>query len=115
MPPLNRAARSLAAGSILALGASAAVAAGETEAYHTLWRACLGRAFAGQTLLTGRDLAADAALRACRGAEGAYVAALATSPLLDEADVARARPSLAARARTRLLESTTPEPRTASR
>ena len=111
MPPLSRAVRSLAAGSLLALIACAAAGASEAEARHTHWRACLDRAFAAQTLITGRDLAADTALKACRGAEEAYAAALATSPLLDPADVARVRPLLAARARAWLLGSA----RTASR
>ncbi len=62
-------------------------------------RLCRGRG------LHGRDLAADAALRSCRGEENAYLAALSDSPLLDADDIAQARPDLVARARAALLET----------
>ncbi|MGU3666243.1 hypothetical protein ACLBX9_18825 [Methylobacterium sp. A49B] len=80
-------------------------AASETEGRHALWRDCLTRNFQIEAALTERDLAADAAFRACRGAEDAYLAALAGSPLLDEDDVARARPLLAGRIRAWLVGS----------
>ncbi|MCJ2058557.1 hypothetical protein MKL09_18640 [Methylobacterium sp. J-048] len=80
-------------------------AAGETEVRHESWRVCLSRNFQIQAALTDPDLAADAAFQACRGAEDAYLAALARSPLLDDDDVARARPRLAGRIRAWLVGS----------
>ncbi|MCJ2092509.1 hypothetical protein MKK67_08355 [Methylobacterium sp. J-072] len=72
---------------------------------HGGWRDCLSRNFRIQAALTDPDLAADAAFRACRGAEDAYLAALARSPLLDDDDIARARPMLAGRIRAWLVGS----------
>jgi hypothetical protein len=83
----------------------AAWAASETEGRHSDWRDCLSRNYRIQAALTARDLAADAAFQACRGAEDAYLAALAGSPLLDDDDVARARPLLAGRIRAWLVGS----------
>ena len=79
--------------------------AGEAEARQGRWRECLSRNFDLQFALTGRDLAADAAFRACRGAETAYLAALIDSPLLDDDDIARARPALSGRIRAWLIGS----------
>lgn len=78
--------------------------AGDAAAAHQSWSDCLGRAYVAGAAYTGRDLAADAALRACRGAEGAYLAALSTSPLLDADDIAQARPQMVARARAALTD-----------
>jgi hypothetical protein len=78
-------------------------AGGETEMRHGNWRDCLSRNFDVQATLTDPDPAADAAFRACRGAEEAYLTALARSPLLDDDDVARARPMLAGRIRAWLV------------
>ena len=72
---------------------------------HTIWRDCLARNFKVQAALTARDLAADAAFQACRAPEEAYLAALTGSPLLDEEDVARARPLLAGRIRAWLISN----------
>ncbi|WP_457106829.1 hypothetical protein [Methylobacterium sp. P5_C11] len=80
-----------------------AQAAGETAMRHETWRDCLSRNFRIQAVLTERDLAADAAFVACRGPEEAYLTALASSPLLDEVDVARARPLVAGRIRAWLI------------
>lgn len=78
-------------------------AGGEAETRHDLWRDCLSRNFQIQATLTERDLAADAAFRACRGPEDAYLSALAGSPLLADEDVVRARPLLAGRIRAWLI------------
>ena len=93
-PPLS-AARLARAAALLTLLLCAPASAGEAETLHGSWRACLSRNFALQSAITGRDLAADNAFHACRSAEDAYLAALAASPLLDEDDLARARPALA--------------------
>ena len=62
---------------LLLLGAAGPVrAASETESRHAVWRDCLSRNFGIQAALTERDLAADAAFRACRSAEEAYLTAL---------------------------------------
>ncbi|MDP4023935.1 hypothetical protein Q8W71_14990 [Methylobacterium sp. NEAU 140] len=99
MKPLSR----LAAGALLVAVIAGPAAAGEAESHQGAWRSCLDRNFRVEAALTDRTLAADAALRTCRPAEEAYLGALATSSLLDADDVARARPALAARARTWLL------------
>lgn len=77
--------------------------AGAAAELHGAWRVCLHRSFGLQASLSGRMPAADAALRACRDAEEAYLAALSASPLLDGDDVARVRPALLMRARDWLL------------
>jgi hypothetical protein len=71
----------------------------DAAASHAAWHDCLRQAYGLRATLSGRDLAADAALRACRGAENAYLAALSTSPLLDADDVTRVRPALVIKAR----------------
>lgn len=83
--------------------AGAARAESPVGAQHAAWKSCLHETFALQAALSGRSLAADTALRDCRGAEAAYLDALAASPLVDDADVARVRPALLARARGWLL------------
>ncbi|WP_430911262.1 hypothetical protein [Methylobacterium sp. sgz302541] len=88
--------------SLLALSSLPALA-GEAAERHAAWQGCLSRSFALQSAMTGRRLAADAALRQCRQAETAYLDALAASPLLDPEDVARARPMLLVRAREGLV------------
>jgi hypothetical protein len=93
----------LLAALLLVAASGAARATGETEIRHAAWRDCVGRNFRIQAALTERDLAFDAAFRACRSAEEAYLAALAGSPLLDDDDVARARPLLAGRIRAWLV------------
>ena len=70
--------------------------------WHETWRDCLSRNFRIQAVLTERDLAADAAFIACRGPPEAYLTALASSPLLDDADVARP-PLVAGRIRAWLI------------
>jgi hypothetical protein len=85
--------------------------AGDAAGAHQTWRECLGHAYLTGAAYTGRDLAADAAIRACRGEETAYLAALSTSPLLDEDDMAQARPQLIARARAQLLAMVNTGPR----
>ena len=100
---------------LVALGLVAALAglgcapamAGEAADRHAAWQGCLSRNFSVQAAMTGRTLAADAALRNCRGAETAYLTALSASPLLDPEDVARARPALLVRARNGLVARTT--------
>ncbi|MCJ2121009.1 hypothetical protein [Methylobacterium sp. J-077] len=103
MTPASLASPLLLATMLLVCGP--AHAGGETEMRHGGWRDCLSRNFRIQAALTDPDLAADAAFRACRGAEDAYLAALARSPLLDDDDVARARPMLAGRIRAWLVGS----------
>jgi hypothetical protein len=78
-------------------------AAGGVAELHGAWRGCLHRSFGLQASLSGRMIAADAALRQCREAEEAYLAALSTSPLLDAEDVGRVRPALLMRAKDWLL------------
>lgn len=75
----------------------------DVAALHAAWQGCLHRSFGLRASLTSPNLAADDALRACRGPEEAYLAALSVSPLLDDADVTRVRPALLARARGWLL------------
>ncbi|SEN70753.1 hypothetical protein SAMN02799625_01775 [Methylobacterium sp. UNC300MFChir4.1] len=88
---------------LVAAACGTARAASETEARHAAWRDCVSRNFRIQAALTDRDLAADAAFRACRTAEDAYLATLAASPLLDDEDIGRARPLLAGRMRAWLV------------
>ncbi|MEE7438554.1 hypothetical protein [Methylobacterium oryzae] len=88
---------------LVAAACGTARAASETEARHAAWRDCVSRNFRIQAALTDRDLAADAAFRACRTTEDAYLATLAASPLLDDEDVGRARPLLAGRMRAWLV------------
>ncbi|SDN60186.1 hypothetical protein SAMN05216360_109252 [Methylobacterium phyllostachyos] len=90
---------------LLVANACPARADGEAAMRHAVWRDCLARNFRVQVTLTARDLAADAAFRACRDPEAAYLAALTGSPLLDDEDVARARPLLAGRNRTWLISN----------
>lgn len=75
-------------------------------ALHAAWQGCLRRSFGLSATLSSPTLAADDALRACRGSEEAYLAALSVSPLVDGDDVARVRPALLARARGWLLGRT---------
>ncbi|GJE14509.1 MULTISPECIES: hypothetical protein [Methylobacterium] len=95
----------LVAALLVAGAAGPARAASETESRHAVWRDCLRRNFGIQAALTERDLAADAAFQACRSAEENYLSALSGSPLLDDEDVARARPLLAGRIRAWLVGS----------
>ncbi|MCJ2015280.1 hypothetical protein [Methylobacterium sp. J-076] len=85
-----------------ALLAPAAALAGDAAAAHSSWKSCLDHAYVSRAAVTGQDLAAAAALRACRGEETAYLSALSASPLLDGDDIAQARPELVARARAAL-------------
>lgn len=80
-----------------------ATQAGEVAERHSEWRGCLHRTFAFQAALTGRAMAADITLKTCRLREEAYLAALASSPLVDGEDVARVRPALLQRARDWLI------------
>ncbi|GJE26768.1 hypothetical protein [Methylobacterium organophilum] len=77
--------------------------AGAAGQSHAAWQSCLREAYGLKAALSGKTLAADAALRECRDRENAYLAALSTSPLLDDEDVARVRPALVARARIWLM------------
>lgn len=88
---------------MVSAAAAQAEAAGEVAARHSAWRGCLHRTFGVQSALTGRTLAADAALKHCHESESAYLTALAASPLVDGDDVARVRPALLQRARGWLL------------
>ncbi len=72
-------------------------------ARHAAWQACLDETFADQIRTTSRSFAATKAVSTCQDREEAYLGALAGSPLLDGADVARIRPALVARARDRLM------------
>ena len=99
----------LLAAAILAVQTGAAQA-GEVAERHSEWRGCLHRTFAFQAALTGRATAADLTLKACRRREEAYLAALASSPLVDGEDVARVRPALLQRARDWLLSGPTSRP-----
>ncbi|MCJ2136834.1 hypothetical protein MKK69_22745 [Methylobacterium sp. J-026] len=107
MPPARHILPVPIAVAMLVLGlsctAGAAGAAGETATRHTIWRDCLARNFRIHAALTARDRAADAAFRACRTPESAYLDALAGSPLLDDEDVTHARPLLAGRLRAWLI------------
>lgn len=104
MPPVRLVSPIVLAATVLLAGAPGrAMADGEPETHHRIWRDCLSRTFRIQVALTGRDLAADVAFAACRGAEAAYLATLARSPLLDADDIARARPLLADRNRAWLV------------
>ncbi|KQP42437.1 hypothetical protein ASF49_00840 [Methylobacterium sp. Leaf104] len=90
---------------LLAFVASAAAQEAPTVTErHASWRACLNRNFALEVALSSRVIAADAALRACRPSEQAYLTALSASPLVDGDDVARVRPALLLRARGWLLD-----------
>ncbi len=100
----------LIAASLVGLIPGGAMAGDAATAHHS-WQACLGQAYVTGASYTGRDLAADAALRACRGEESAYLTALSASPLLDAEDIAQARPELVARARTQLLATVVAGPR----
>lgn len=97
----------LSAAAIMVALTGAPAQAGDAASAHSSWNSCLGRAYVDSAAFTGRDLAADAALRACRGEENAYLAALSASPLLDADDIALARPDLVARARATLLDTVT--------
>ncbi|WP_244480666.1 hypothetical protein [Methylobacterium sp. Leaf399] len=100
-------------GMILAVGlAGSAIpaSAGDVATLHATWRGCLERSFSLQAVLTSRTLAADTAVRTCRESETAYLAALSTSPLVDDDDVARVRPALLQRARGWLLGVQTTQP-----
>ena len=106
MPPARRVPSIPFRAAVLFVGLSGpAWATGETATRHALWRDCLARTFHIQAALTARDLAADAAFQACRAPEDAYLAALTDSPLLDDEDVAHARPLLAGRIRAWLIDS----------
>ncbi|WP_091970324.1 hypothetical protein [Methylobacterium gossipiicola] len=87
----------------LACGYPGFARAGEAADLHAAWRGCLQRSFAAQAAQTSRADAVEASLRACRTREAAYLAALSTSPLLDDEDVARARPALIQKAKGWLL------------
>jgi len=93
---------------LLAAATASARADGPERARYGAWQTCLKQSFGERAALSGRGIAADAALRECRESEGAYLAALQGSPLLDEEDVARARPALVARARLWLLGQAEP-------
>lgn len=106
MPPRRPAKRPVVTGALaasLAILSAQACLAGEAAERYAAWQGCLSRSFGVQAAMTGRTLAADAALRQCRTAEAAYLAALSASPLLDPEDVARARPALLVRARNGLV------------
>lgn len=76
----------------------------EVATLHSSWRGCLQRHFGLQAVLTSRTFAAESAVKSCRGSEAAYLAALSTSPLLDDEDVSRVRPALIQRAKGWLLQ-----------
>lgn len=103
MPPSNVKAATLAA--LLVTGAlvNETRAGTPVEFRHQAWRSCLVSAFTLRAALASPMLAADAAFGECRENETAYLAALSASPLVDEDDVARAKPALLARAKTWLL------------
>ena len=96
--------------SLVAFAAFATPAAADTAAgpHFAAWQSCLTEAFDAEGSRASRPVAADAALRACRTREDAYLAALAASPLLDGEDVARARPALITRVRDRLIGASLP-------
>lgn len=102
MPPARLSSPVLAVLLLVTLSGPAR-ASGEAATRHAIWRDCLARNFQIQSVLSTRDLAADAAFQACRVPEDAYLAALSGSPLLDDDDVARARPLLAGRIRAWLI------------
>ena len=110
MPVLRIHALLLSAMMALAL-APVAAQAGDAASAHLSWSRCLDRAYGERAAVTGRDLAADAAIRACRVEESIYLTALSSSPLLDGDDIAQARPDLVARARAALLDAVTAGPR----
>ncbi|GJD30131.1 hypothetical protein PMNALOAF_1375 [Methylobacterium adhaesivum] len=87
----------------LPFGLSGLARAGETADLHAAWRGCLQRSFTVKAAVTSRTDAVEASLRACKTSEAAYLASLATSPLVDDEDVARARPALIQRAKGWLL------------
>jgi hypothetical protein len=103
MPPAHHVSPVLSLPTLLVVGCFSAQASGEAARGHDLWRDCLNRNFQIQAVLTERELAADAAFRACRDSEDAYLSALAKSPLLADDDVVRARPLLAGRFRAWLI------------
>jgi hypothetical protein len=75
----------------------------DVGALHASWRGCLHRNFDLQALVTSRTLAVESAVKSCRSSEAAYLAALSTSPLVDDEDVSRVRPALIQRAKGWLL------------
>jgi len=108
--PLTMTTRTGAAGALLLalfLGSTGVAEAGGAADLHAAWRGCLQRSFTVQAALTSRTHAAEASVRACKASEAAYLAALSASPLLDDEDVARARPDLIQRAKGWLLAGTT--------
>lgn len=88
---------------LLTFGLSGVARADETGDRHAAWRGCLKRSFAVEAALASPSEAAEASLRACKSSETAYLAALSTSPLLNDEDVARARPVLIRKAKGWLL------------
>ncbi|MCC0806239.1 hypothetical protein FPV16_08435 [Methylobacterium sp. W2] len=76
----------------------------DVGALHASWRGCLHRNFGLQALVTSRTLAVESAVKSCRASEAAYLAALSTSPLVDDEDVSRVRPALIQRAKGWLLQ-----------
>lgn len=103
MLPNTAKAVTLAAFLVAVTFANEARAGTPVEFRHQAWRSCLASAFTLRATLASPLLAADAALGECRENETAYLAALSASPLVDEDDVARARPTLLVRAKTWLL------------
>ena len=85
---------------LLAGGASAGT---PVDARFQAWRGCLAGAFTLGASLSGAELAADSAFKECREDERAYLSALSATPLVDEEDVARARPALLVRTKQWLL------------
>lgn len=104
MVPTRANARLLVLACALAFAGSA-LAEGSVSTRHDAWHSCLVDAFTLRATLSGRDLAAETALRECRESETAYLSALSGSPLVDEEDVSRVRPALLVRARTWLLSA----------
>ncbi|MCJ2052140.1 hypothetical protein [Methylobacterium sp. J-070] len=104
MPPARPVSPVLPLAALLLVCASCTARADDAAASrHQDWRSCLSRNFRIEAALSGPDRAADAAFKACRAPEDAYLAALAGSPLLDDEDVDRARPLLAGRIRAWLI------------
>ena len=104
-------ARAALLAALAALSISGSALANDAASTHRSWTDCLGRSYVSGIAYTGRDLAADAAFRACRGEESAYLEALSASPLLDSDDIAQTRPELVARARHRLFGMVNAGPR----
>lgn len=92
---------------LLAVAPAAAHDVGSSRTGHAAWHDCLREAYGLQAALSSRTVAADAAVRACRDRESAYLAALSTSPMLDDEDVSRVRPALVLRAKTWLMGRST--------